>query len=140
MNRNHSLAALVIVLVATSGFAQDAATRRANRTIRAQEKEVLNRVTQRVEWDKQLTGSTLQVEVQPGGTVVLKGSVMSEAAKVRAVDLVENTTGVESVIDELAVVKSVKIHDASSSPAGSTSASASATAAPPTVSRIISKP
>ncbi len=105
-------ATLLLALIAPTAFAQDGATRRATKAIRAQEKELLNRVTQRIEWDKQLTGSTLQVEVQPGGAVLLKGSVMNEAAKARAVDLVENTTGVATVTDELAVVKSIKVHEA----------------------------
>lgn len=138
MTRGRFFALLAFVLVTSATFAQDAATRRANRTIRAQEKEILNRVTQRVEWDKQLTGSTLQVEVQPSGAVLLKGSVMSDAAKARAVDLVENTTGVESVIDELAVVKAVKVYDASSPTASSTPTTPAVLA--PTMTRIISKP
>ena len=103
---------LVAPLVPTIASGQDMATRRANKTILAQEREVLNRVTQRIEWDKQLTGSTLKVEVQQGGSVFLRGSVMSDSAKARAVDLVENTTGVTSVTDELAVVKSVNVIDA----------------------------
>ena len=139
MIRFSGLILLVLALAPSATFAQDMATRRANRTIRAQEKEILDRVTQRVEWDKQLTGSTLQVEVQPGGMVLLKGSVMSAAAKARAVDLVENTTGVESVTDELAIVKAVKVYEAPSSTA-TTSAPVAAPTTVPTVSRIISKP
>jgi hypothetical protein len=77
--------------------------------ITAQERDVLNRVGKRIDWDKQMAGSTLRLEVQPGGVVVLQGSVPSEAAKLRAVDLVENTTGVSTVIDRLAVVKAVKV-------------------------------
>ena len=132
------LAALTtLALVTPVAFTQDFATRRANRVVHAQEKELLNRVTQRVEWDKQLAGSTLQVEVQPGGAVLLKGSVMSDAAKARAVDLVENTTGVETVTDELAVVKSVKVHEAKSPSRSSESAQSTQL---PSESRIISKP
>ncbi len=114
MIRTFSAMLLMLAVVGSIAFAQDRATRQANKTIRTQEKEVLNRVTQRVEWDKQLTGSTLHVEVKPGGAVLLKGSVMSEAAKARAVDLVESTTGVEIVTDELAVVKNVKVIQAKS--------------------------
>ena len=40
----------------------------------AHDREVLNRVVRRVEWDKQLVGSTIQYVVQPEGTVVLRGS------------------------------------------------------------------
>ena len=80
--------------------------------ISAQERDVLNRVGKRIDWDKKMAGSTLRLEVQPGGVVVLQGSVPSEAAKLRAVDLVESTTGVTSVVDQLAVVKSVRVIDA----------------------------
>ena len=49
------------------------------------------------------------IEVRPSGTVVLQGSVLNEAVKHRAVDIVENTIGVTSVVNELAVVKEVKV-------------------------------
>jgi len=45
--------------------------------IDAEDREVLNRVMRRVEWDKHLVGSTIQFEVQPGRTVILRGSVPS---------------------------------------------------------------
>jgi hyperosmotically inducible protein len=80
--------------------------------INAQERDVLNRVGKRIDWDKKMAGSTLRIEVQPGGVVILQGSVPSEAVKLRAVDLVENTTGVTSVVDQLAVVRSVKVIEA----------------------------
>jgi hypothetical protein len=75
----------------------------------AQERDVLYRVTRRIEWDKRFVGSTLQVEVQPGGAVILRGSVPNEGLKLRAVEIVENTTGVTSVVDQLAVVAEVKV-------------------------------
>lgn len=71
--------------------------------------EVLQHVARRIEWDKQFLGSTMRIEVRPNGTVVLQGSVLNEAVKHRAVDIVENTIGVTSVVDELAVVKEVKV-------------------------------
>lgn len=108
---------LTLTMISQDARAQDGATRRANKVIRTQEKELLNRVTQRIEWDKQLSGSTMQVEVQPGGVVLLKGSVMNDVAKERAVDLAESTTGVTSVTDELAVVKNVKTIEARTTPA-----------------------
>jgi len=80
--------------------------------INAQERDILHRVGKRIDWDKKMAGSTLRLEVQPGGVVILQGSVPSEAAKLRAVDLVESTTGVTSVVDQLAVVRSVKVIDA----------------------------
>ena len=75
----------------------------------AHDREVLNRVVRRVEWDKQLLGSTIQYVVQPGGSVVLRGSVLNPALKLRVVDLVSNTIGVTTVVDELAIVKDVKV-------------------------------
>ena len=80
--------------------------------ITAQERDVLSRVGKRIDWDKKMAGSTLRIEVQPGGVVILQGSVLTEAAKLRAVDLVESTTGVTSVVDQLAVVKATVIQSA----------------------------
>ena len=135
MIRTFAATALSLVLAASSTYAQDGPLKRAGRAldqtgknirssvetevvrgqITAQERDILNRVGKRIEWDKQLAGSTLRVEVQPGGVVVLQGSVLSNAAKLRAVDLTENTTGVNSVIDQLAVVKDVKVIEAAPS-------------------------
>jgi hyperosmotically inducible periplasmic protein len=75
----------------------------------AQDREVLNRVMRRVEWDKHLAGSTIQFEVQPGRTVILRGSVASPVHKRRAAELVSSTVGVIKVVDELAVAKEVKV-------------------------------
>ncbi len=77
--------------------------------ITAQEREVLGRVMRRIEWDKRFAGSALQFEARAGGTIVLRGSVISDSAKQTAVELVANTLGVTTVIDELAVVKEVKV-------------------------------
>ena len=75
----------------------------------AQEREVLNRVSRRLEWDKHLFASTIVITVQPGRVVTLRGSVPSAIHKQRAADLVASTVGVNSVVDELAVVKAVKV-------------------------------
>ncbi len=75
----------------------------------ADDREVLGRVVRRLEWDKPMVGSTIQVQVQPGGIVYLRGSVRSAVHKQRAAALVESTVGVSSVVDELAVVKEVKV-------------------------------
>ena len=138
MTRIRLLALLALTVATSATFAQDMATRRAIRTIRAQEKELLDRITQRVEWDKRLTGSTIEIDVQPGGAVFLKGSVPTDEAKTDAVILVENTTGVARVTDELAVTRSTKVYDA-----GSTGISATPARQPvlaPSMSRIIAKP
>ena len=88
----------------------------------AQEQDLLYRVTRRLEWDKQLVRSTVQIEAQPDGAVVLRGSVLNERAKRRAVDLVENTVGVTRVVDELAIVKEVKVIEAKPVPTRATTA------------------
>ncbi|WP_435018719.1 BON domain-containing protein [Tundrisphaera sp. TA3] len=135
MIRAFTAAALSIALVA-SAQAQDGPLRRAGRAldqtgkniratveteivrgqITAQERDVLTRVGKRIDWDKQLAGSTLRLEAQPGGVVVLQGSVLSEAARARVIDLTENTTGVTSVVDQLGVVKDVKVIEAKPDP------------------------
>jgi hyperosmotically inducible periplasmic protein len=129
MYRSFSAFVVAGAVVSSAAFAQDGPLQRAGQALdnagkniryrveseiargqlTAQEQEVLRRVIRRIEWDKQFIGSTLQIEAQPAGAVVLRGSVRSEAVKLRAVDLVENTVGVTSVVDELAVVKEVKV-------------------------------
>ena len=80
--------------------------------ITAQERDLLGRVSQRLTFDKQLVNAVLQLTVGADGTVVLQGSIPNVAAKNRAVDLVQSTLGVVAVVDELAVVKSVKVVEA----------------------------
>jgi hypothetical protein len=77
--------------------------------ITAQERDLLARVESRLMWDKQMVGSALRLTVGAAGAVVLQGSVVDEAAKKRAVDLAQSTLGVTAVVDELAVVKDVKV-------------------------------
>ena len=132
MARILSAALLALVLIAPASHAAQGPIQRAGQAldnagknirrgvengvargqITAQERELLARVTDRIKWDKQLVSSTLQLVVQADGTVSLKGSVLDEAAKARAVDLVESTVGVTRVVDELAVVKDVKVIEA----------------------------
>ena len=120
---------MAAILVSSAVFAQDGPLRRAGQAldnagkniryrveteiargqVAIQDREVLNRVARRIEWDKQFLGSTLRIEVRPSGMVVLQGSVRNEAVKLRAVDIVQNTIGVTSVVDELAIVKEVKV-------------------------------
>lgn len=123
----HSL--LTLAILSTATFGQDGPLRRAGRAldnagrnirsrvetevargqISAQERDVLYRVTRRIEWDKQFAGSTIQLEVQPGGSVVLRGSVRDELVRTRLVDLVQNTIGVARVVDELGLMRNVKV-------------------------------
>ncbi len=128
MSRSFAVLLTLSVTVAAA-FAQDGPIRRAGQALdRAgksiryrvetevargqevvQDREVLHRVARRIEWDKQFLGSTMKIEVLPGGRVVLQGSVPAEAVKLRVVDVVSNTIGVSSVVDELAVVKDVQV-------------------------------
>jgi hyperosmotically inducible periplasmic protein len=65
---------------------------------------VVSRVYSRLHWDKALTSSTLEMEVQDGGVAILRGVVPDAAARARAVALTRDTVGVVEVIDELTVV------------------------------------
>ncbi|MFO0957002.1 MAG: BON domain-containing protein [Isosphaeraceae bacterium] len=75
----------------------------------AQERELMDRITGRLVWDKKLVGSALSIEVQADGTAVLRGSVASEAMRTRAADLVENTLGVTRVVDELGLAQGARV-------------------------------
>ena len=115
----------------------------ARNQITAQERDVLNRVGKRIDWDKLMVGSTLRLEVQPGGVVVLQGSVPNDAVRLRAVDLVQNTTGVTSVVDQLAVVKTVRVIEATPTPVPTTAIEVTTpppVPAPPTAARVIVRP
>ncbi len=61
------------------------------------------RVYGRLHWDKDLHGSSIELEVMDASTVVLKGVVPTAAAKTKAVVLSRDTVGVTQVIDQLAV-------------------------------------
>ncbi|WP_406696633.1 BON domain-containing protein [Singulisphaera sp. Ch08] len=136
MIRSVATALLSLALIASTSFAQDGPLRRAGRALDAtgknirsrvetdvaraqsavQEREMLNRVVRRIEWDKQFVGSALRVESRPGGAIVLRGSVTDEVVRLRAVDLAQNTLGVTSVTDELAVAKGARVIQASPIP------------------------
>jgi hyperosmotically inducible protein len=103
--------------------------------IDAEDREVLNRVMRRVEWDKYLVGATIQIEVQPGRAVLLRGSVPSPVHKKRAAELVASTVGVATVIDQLAVVKEVKVIQTTP-----TARVITVTPAVPTETTVISRP
>lgn len=63
---------------------------------------VEDRVKARLETDRRLEGVAFTVTAD-GASVKLQGIVPDETARKRAVALAENTTGVEAVVDELAV-------------------------------------
>jgi hypothetical protein len=58
--------------------------------------------------DKRLVADSIIVEVEDGGTAVLKGIVPDEFHKEKAVALTRDTRGVEKVVDELAVRPSAR--------------------------------
>lgn len=64
-----------------------------------------HRVQRRLQWDKALEGATIELHVH-GVEVELKGAVKTLEQRRRAVDLVENTQGVESILDNLRVENS----------------------------------
>lgn len=61
-----------------------------------------DKVRTRLETDRKLEGIEFRVSAD-GGMVTLRGVVPDEAAHKRAVELTQATSGVEHVIDELAV-------------------------------------
>ena len=61
------------------------------------------RVYSRVRWDKALEHETIEIDVQASDAVVLRGSVRSETAKRKAIELARDTVGVARVVDELTV-------------------------------------
>jgi hypothetical protein len=64
---------------------------------------VQGRVYGRLHWDKDLANATIDIEVREDKSVVLKGSVPTESAKSKAVQLAQDTTGVHEVVDELGI-------------------------------------
>jgi hyperosmotically inducible periplasmic protein len=74
------------------------------------------RVYTRLHWDKEIQPATIDIDIPKVGTVVLKGSVPSEAAKQKAVRLANDTVGVENVVDRLAVSKITSATPQSSNP------------------------
>lgn len=68
-----------------------------------------SRIYGRLHWDKDLTDSMIELEVQAGGIAVLRGNVMDTAAKTKAVALARDTVGVTSVVDQLAVAPPARV-------------------------------
>ena len=80
--------------------------------LKGEERDLLAKIMGRLKSDKRFVGSAMHVVVAADKSVTLKGSVTSEAVKASAVELVENTVGVEDVVDELAIAKASKTHKA----------------------------
>jgi len=64
---------------------------------------VESRIYGRIHWDKALTDARIELEMQDGGVVILRGVVPDEAAKGKAVVLAGDTVGVNRVVDQLTV-------------------------------------
>lgn len=64
------------------------------------------RVYARLHWDKTLYNARIQVHPLPGGTVLLRGVVHTQAARKRAEELAASTVSVSHVVNELTVVAS----------------------------------
>ncbi len=64
---------------------------------------VEGRIYGRLHWDKSLKNATIELSVTGAGVATLEGTVASEKAKLRAVDLAQETEGVTQVIDHLAI-------------------------------------
>ncbi len=65
--------------------------------------EISSRVYSRLHWDKSLTTSTIELEVQAGGVAILTGVVPDRSAKAKALTLTAETVGVIQVVDQLTV-------------------------------------
>jgi len=78
--------------------------------------EVVSRVYSRLHWDKALTAATLDMEVQAGGVVVLRGVVPDDDAKQKAVALAADTVGVIQVVDQLSLALPTRVIRATPAP------------------------
>ena len=68
------------------------------------EQDLLARVYSRIHWDKILVGSTLELQVQADGTVILRGAMTDKVSKERAILLARDTVGISRVVDEMTVL------------------------------------
>jgi osmotically-inducible protein OsmY len=64
---------------------------------------LIRKVQQRLQWDQQLQGSSIKVQIE-SEEVVLTGNVKDERQRQRAVQLAETTDGVHRVKDTLQIV------------------------------------
>jgi osmotically-inducible protein OsmY len=61
------------------------------------------RVYARLHWDKGLQGANLHIDVRDKSTVVLTGTVPTDAAKLKAGSLTSDTIGVAQVANDLTI-------------------------------------
>ncbi len=78
--------------------------------------DVASRVYGRIHWDKTLTTSNIELAVK-NGVATLKGTVSDAKAKVKAVELAEDTVGISKVVDQLVIQQQSQATPATSSEA-----------------------
>lgn len=61
------------------------------------------RVYSRLRWDKEIATAEIDVKIEGEGVVVLRGELKDPEAKRKAVELAEDTIGVQEVVDHLSV-------------------------------------
>ncbi|WP_435017826.1 BON domain-containing protein [Tundrisphaera sp. TA3] len=61
------------------------------------------RIYSRLQWDKSLADSLIELTSEEAGVFILSGQVADEAARQRAVNLAETTVGVTRVDDRLSI-------------------------------------
>ncbi len=64
--------------------------------------DVASRVYGRLHWDKTLTSSNIDLDVK-SGVATLRGAVPDSKAKVKALELAEDTVGITKVTDQLTI-------------------------------------
>jgi len=64
---------------------------------------VESRVYGRLHWDKALNDALVDLTASPDGVITLDGTVANAKAKLRAVELTQETVGVTRVVDHLAI-------------------------------------
>lgn len=72
---------------------------------------VRGRVYSRLRWDKHLAASKLDIDVEEGGVVTLRGRLANAAVKEKAIELTKDTVGVNRIIDELTIEPSTEDPD-----------------------------
>ena len=65
--------------------------------------EIEGRVYARIHWDKTLAGSKIELGAPKVGVISLTGTVASDKAKAKAIELAGDTVGVTEVVDNLKV-------------------------------------
>lgn len=73
------------------------------------------RIYGRLHWDKDLNGSSIELEVRNASEAILRGAVPTAALKSKAVALTRDTVGVARVIDQLTISVPSRVEPGTSS-------------------------